>query len=535
MADHRSILIFRWLPPLWAFTELFHLLANPADLVGLLIGEFSAVSVTAWLSAMAAATVLALPVVRPAAADPTIGATSTDRATSTGRADSDDRSVAWQVDRVGLRAFMVLCVLLVGDLVVSAPRVGNHQMILALGSLLLGVALGAAAFGRSGRPGLAATAMAVTGLRWLLLIAYGLIAFSKLNSDYLNPVVSCAVVFGNEMSEWFGLSVADSGVASRVAIYGSLLTELSVPVLLATRRFRSAGVVLGLAFHGFLSLEPVGHVYDFTAVLIPFFLLFAPLRVHRRMADTVSALQARVSTPLSIAAVVLVLLGNLIAIGVGGAVWLVGFVLWLVYLAGLMRVVVPLLLPAALTKRWRAAPLGDDLPTGDEQPMLTGHRLTVAVVAVLGLALMNGLAPYLQLKTATAFNMYSNLRVVGADSNHLIVPVGPQMRRPELYRVTTGDDDDPLSFYVDRGLVIPGENLRRYLEDPESGRGAGLEVTAVVGTPDSLSADDFVGLDAADRSAVGDRALSVAQTFGLWRAVDADGPAQCLRLWGPAY
>ncbi len=473
----------------------------------MLVGQFSAASIVAWASAIVAAAVLATPIVR-------VEASSEDGVRSKATPSYSEAS---------LILFMTLCALLVADLVVSAPLVGNHQMIIALGSLLLLAAWCWAAVTRaSGMFGGWADA-AIAGLRWLLLLAYGLIAFSKLNSDYLNPVVSCAVVFSNEMSEWFGLSVSDSKVASGFAIYGSLLTELSVPVLLSIRRLRSVGVLLALGFHGFLSLEPVGHVYDFTAVLIPFFLLFAPVQVQQILAGVVGRVQSRLSPPMTIMVVLVVLLGNLIAVGAGLPIWVIGFTLWLVYGVVLCWLVVPLLVRS----------IGRPSPA-TERPLLFGYRLAPPVLAVLALALANGMAPYLQLKTATAFNMYSNLRVLGEESNHVIVPATVALRTPELQMVATVDSDDPLSFYSDAGLALPRENLVRYLKQSEGEDVVDLVIQPVDGVTEPRSADEFLrlALDDGEEMSV---SSTISRLFGLRRAVDVEGPSQCLRLWGPAY
>ncbi len=513
-------------------------MANPIDLVGLLTGQFSLVSLVAWSTAAVASLVVAGSV----------------RAKSNGS------------ERLRHRLFAVLCGLLVVDLVVSAPLVGNHQMILALGSLLVFGAYGWTVFqsvdatvvdtgaADTGAPdtgtvdlGTVETGVAdrrrrsaVYGLRLLLLVSYGLIAFSKLNSDYLNPVVSCALIFSDEMSEWFGFAVSESGIGSALAIYGSLVTELSVPILLSVRRLRSAGVLLGLCFHGLLSLEPVGHVYDFTAVLIPYFLLFAPLSVHRRLARTVAGVQTGLSAPLVMAGVLVLLFANLIVIGVGLPAWLLGFSIWLVYLVVIFRVVVP-----DLIKDIRGKGESENQPEGNASQRVR-PSFSPAVLAVLAMVTLNGVAPYVQLKTATAFNMYSNLRVVGEESNHLLVPVGPKLRTPQLYRVSTADPQDPLTFYQDRDLALPEQNLSWYLQHDEAGLdpvdgGAGddgdgdgndgwVNVTIEPVTPGQ---EPFSGPQVSDAGAAA--SWSFARAFGLWRAVDTEGPAQCLRLWGPAY
>lgn len=524
-AVRRSVVEFGWMAPLWAMAELFHLFANPSDLAELLVSGFSVATVLAWASAVTAAVILAGPQagLQAELQAEQKGSTASKSVPPTGRDD---------------RPLLLLCCLVIADIVVSAPVIGNHQMILGLGSLLvIGSAIEARLRSTARAPSAPSLTGAVSvGLRWLLLIVYGAIAFSKVNTDYLNPVVSCAVVFSDELLSWFGLSASGNPVASWAAIYGSLGIELAVPLLLAVARLRSFGVVLAVVFHGLLSLEPVGHVFDFTAVLIPFFVLFAPPCSHRRLMMLINRVQRRLSVPIAVGLVVVGLLVSLILVGVGFPAWSIGYPIWIAYLIAISWAVVAPIVFGRGRSHHR---------TGPQSPpalLLSGNRLGPAAVVVLALALVNGAAPYLQIKTATAFNMYSNLRVIGHQTNHLIVPVGPTLRTPELVVVEAaaagGQSDSPLDFYIERGLGVPVDNLSTYLID------SGGDTSPVVVRPVDVGQHDFglgvpVPFDPASTTAHGSRfdplSSSVGRSFGSWRSVDVDGPAQCLRWWGPAY
>jgi hypothetical protein len=73
---------------------------------------------------------------------------------------------------------------------------------------------------------------------------------------------------------------------------------------------------------------------------------------------------------------------------------------------------------------------------------------------IVVLLVLNGCAPYLGLKTATSFTMYSNLRTEGDRWNHLLVP-------PELKRWTYQDDLVEI-------LETNHPTLRRYAESQHS-------------------------------------------------------------------
>ena len=125
----------------------------------------------------------------------------------------------------------------------------------------------------------------VTG-RWILLAFYSFAAFAKLNTGFLDPVASCGVFYANQSLGSFGLPTfpTDSPIAW-LTIAGPMLTELSVPLLLAFSRTRRIGVLVALTFHTVISLDLDQHFYDFTAALVMLLCLFLP-------EPTVAALEA---------------------------------------------------------------------------------------------------------------------------------------------------------------------------------------------------------------------------------------------------
>jgi hypothetical protein len=87
-----------------------------------------------------------------------------------------------------------------------------------------------------------------------------------------------------------------------------------------------------------------------------------------------------------------------------------------------------------------------------------------AVVPVL--VVLNGLTPYVELKTSTSWNMYANLRTAGGDSNHLLVRRTFPITSPQddLVEVVS-TSDRVLGTYRDRGFVLPVRTVRAYLEE----------------------------------------------------------------------
>ena len=81
------------------------------------------------------------------------------------------------------------------------------------------------------------------------------------------------------------------------------------------------------------------------------------------------------------------------------------------------------------------------------------------------LVLLNGLSPYLGLKTRTAWQMYSNLNLAAATSNHLLVPSSLDLGGylADAVRILATSDPALREEYVHTGRQITWFELQRYL------------------------------------------------------------------------
>jgi hypothetical protein len=325
--------------------------------------------------------------------------------------------------------------LVVISLALEIPVLGNHWLVAGLVSLaILFTGVDEGRF--------------TPAARLVLVVFYALAAFAKLNHGFLDPEVSCASVYLNQWLGGVGLGPVPMGsVATRAAVWGSVLVELSVPLLLLVRRWRPWGVLVATGFHTLISFDLNQHFYDFTAVLLPLFFLFASDRTAERVLELWSSAPVRVRRFLSLG---LAGVGGLLVVAAILPPWLITlplvtvapFFLWIPFaiwwLWGLIRATAP-----AEALPWRLQPL--------------------AWVVVI-LTFLNGLTPYTEVKTAFSFNMYANLITANGESNHLIVrrtfPIRDGYRRP----VKILDSSDPgLRTYADQGYLIPYSEFRRYL------------------------------------------------------------------------
>ncbi|WP_439936391.1 hypothetical protein ACS3YM_10500 [Nocardia sp. N13] len=370
------------------------------------------------------------------------------------------------------------------------PMTGNHWLLMGFVAAAVLIALPRAA---------PWPWLSVTG-RWILLGFYCFAAFAKLNEGFLDPEVSCGVFYANQSLSSFGLPTFSSGgLLARIAVFGPMLTELSVPVLLAFTRTRRAGVLLALCFHTLISLDLHQHFYDFTAVLMLLLLLFLP-------DETTSDLHARATRASRVRSLAFTLAAVLVAsslvpptIATAVVIKILVFAVWL---------------PFAVWLIVRTA-------QGGLGPSSVPMRLPgVAAIVVVILVVANALTPYLEVKTSLGFNMYANLVTVAGETNHLVVPKtlhlsSAQDRLLEVVRT----DDEGLRAYATQGYALPERNLLDYLA-----RHPDVEVTVRrSGVEETLGGAD------------GDMLPLLTRKFFTFRAVDTRHPPACQSAWLPAY
>jgi hypothetical protein len=304
--------------------------------------------------------------------------------------------------------------------------------------------------------GLAAAAIAVSGgrddrffpaVRLILLVFYVFAAFAKLNAGFFDPSVSCAVFYANQSLAGFGLpQLALGGFLARGTIWATVAIEIFVPITLMWRRTRYLGVLLGTVFHTLISFDLNQHFYDFTAVLIALFVLFLPDRSIELVSDQIGEVRRRKIVPVWVLVGwlgVLVLLAVFPATPVSASLLqLVPFVFWV---------------PFSLV--WIAMLIRARAPGG-----ITNWRPNVAGFGIVIVAVLNGLTPYTEMKTAYSFNMYANLVTSQGISNHFVVRSTWPLRDGYEGPVEILESSDPgLESYRDGGYLIAYPQLRRYL------------------------------------------------------------------------
>lgn len=288
-----------------------------------------------------------------------------------------------------------------------------------------------------------------------LVVMYLYTVIHKLNYDFFNPAVSCAVSMHHELAAvvpW----VPDGEWTWWPTIVGTLAIELAIPLLFLSRRTRSLGLVIGLVFHHFLALHPHGGIYSFSGLLFALYALLLPDASLRWIGARWQAapLAVRIVGPLGIvggfAATIFLQLsayrggqGFMAANAIGYAAW--------APLAVLIAGVYVVGLSVASRQNPDVADAGLATSGGPWRPLWILPLLVV----------LNGACPYLDLKTTTAFSMFSNLRTEDGHNNHLFLPRLPLFGYQDDLVEVREANDPRLAGLARSGDLLPWFEFRR--------------------------------------------------------------------------
>ena len=320
------------------------------------------------------------------------------------------------------------------------PALPNHRTILlliALTVLLSGPWRGARSGGAEDSqvsPRVAAT------LRWLTIVLYLFAALAKLNWTYLDPATSCAAVFLRESLALHGIggTTVLPAALEQGSIWWSLLGEVVLCVLLVPRKTRIVGIVLGVLFHLGLATDYLAFFANFSAAMLVLLLSWLPDDACRRVWERRTFVWRVLAPGIGC---ILAVLPFLAAAGmISQSTWFPArYVLFMIFGIVLLESLMPLVFGE---KREAVA--------GSSEVAAAPLRLIVA------LAILNGLSPYLGVKTRSGFTMYSNLRIDQGYSNHLFMPASADLFGLLSDRVTITDSSNEQLL---KGLKAPEQQL----------------------------------------------------------------------------
>ncbi|GLP83128.1 HTTM domain-containing protein [Mycobacterium antarcticum] len=371
--------------------------------------------------------------------------------------------------------FLVMIAAEVVAVALDLPYVGDHTLlVLITGACVIGyVGWTTLATRRLPRAGPLFAGIAPF-LRAQLVVVYAFAALAKMNTAFLDGHISCAAVMSRQVA-WFDPTLMDGSWRITPAIWGTVLIEAALPVLLAVPRTRVLGLLVGLSFHIVLALA--GNV-PFSALALALYVAFvpgdAPARLRARFAEHPSLdrwmrhVRRWSASPVALALSVSCWLAGAAIFArrpaAGGALMPTSMRLFMVLLlvaAGVLLILSRIGGEHTLRDPSRRSRLG--------QPVLALGILLLVV---------NGLSPYLGFKTESTFTMFSNLRTEGGYWNHLFIPASVRVfgYQDQLVRIT-GSNDPALEARTRDGSRLVRFELDRYLRSHPDTR-----ATYLVGT-----------------------------------------------------
>ncbi len=279
-------------------------------------------------------------------------------------------------------------------------------------------------------------------VRISLVILYFYAVLHKLNWDYFNVDISCSTF----LLKTYGARLPfllDNAFFRWGAVWGTIIIEAAIPLLLCFRKTRSAGILLGMGFHFFLALHPAQGLYSFSGLLFALYLLFVPVQFPEKVHLLAQSLLGKAQPWATAAIRAFICLGvvGLVASGRSAhTLSLAGLTLWLCWGLALIATFVLFLrsntaAPERATTLFRVQP--------------------AAFWLIPALVFFNGMNPYLGLKTEKSFAMFSNLRTEGGISNHLLIssPLHLTNLQQDLVDIQATDLDQLKSVIADQQLI----------------------------------------------------------------------------------
>jgi len=418
-----------------------------------------------------------------------------------------------------LSRLVALCVLVPVTAWLEAPVVGNHWVLAAAISVALVLSAGTAA--QRGRDmGIDDVwRMFAPTARLTLLAAYAFAAFAKLNTGFFDPVVSCAVYYHNQLVGSWGLQVlqvAEGDAAGRLLPLVAAVTELTVAVTLALPRTRRLGLVVAVGFHWVLAMDIAQHFWDFSAVLLATFFLFLDDGQVTRLREQARRVRGHRLWPAGLIPVVVagwalvVLVLNVFPVprALDLLLLVLGHLAWWAY--GTVAVLAVLGLVTA--------------PRGTAAGRDRLRPPSWVLCAVPALVVLNGLTPYLEVKTGFGWNMYSNLRTVDGVSNHLLVPATLDVTGVQGDQVRIIESSDPeLARLGEEEYVVAYSEFREYAH-------AHPDESATYERGGEVVRAQRLGDDPAGRGYISEVSLRL-QSF---RVIDVSGAERCQPVFSPA-
>lgn len=287
-----------------------------------------------------------------------------------------------------------------------------------------------------------------------LLLLYFFVVLHKLNWDFFSPVASCAaVLFKAQLGESFLPTSTNFLIAN---IYSTIIIESLIPILLIFRKIRNIGLLIGLLFHGIIAFNSFNGFYDFSSMIFAVYFLFTSYSFSRLI---YSFYKKSISKWNELK--IYFIHFNFIVLFALCLVFLIATILFRIvskqfydYFHVLWAVYILVFIGLFILSLFKSSP----------------YRI-IKILSVQNFALclfpllvfINGISPYLGLKTESSFAMFSNLRTEGGITNHFFIPASTQIFDFQKDMIEVVSSSDPnLQSLADKDKLITYFQLKNY-------------------------------------------------------------------------
>ena len=317
------------------------------------------------------------------------------------------------------RLYPVLLGLIVVKIASYPLRLSNHMILAGFISALLTLSIFFGA--RSGEAAPLGQSIVIAGVCGFILMLYGFAFFHKLNAEYIDLPRSCGTAFVDFFCQDRAITAPRLVSAYRYfGVFGTLIIEAILPVLLFFEETRAIGFLAAILFHYVLGLMGIINFSMFMYAGLIAFLPQAALENSLALAHHEPWAQAALTA--STLAIVAISAWWTPRRAAPNCPYRHRWAAWIIQI-GFAALTAALLFAGAV---WMTSGYAE---TGGWAEWPWSARLALA--AILAAFLLNGLSPYIGAKTEFSFAMFSNLRV--EPWTHLLVPGRWRPLRPQPY------------------------------------------------------------------------------------------------------
>ena len=298
------------------------------------------------------------------------------------------------------------------------------------------------------------------GAKLIFLVCYSFAAISKYNIHFLFSDLSAARAM--QKLQIGGFPALKYFVWIPAAPWLALICETALPICLCIRRLRNVGIIIALFFHAALMLSPTVKVYDFTLAVYAMLYLFTSNNFDTNLMMILGRLKSRLATinsriwpgVLITAATTIIVTSFVSPLESVPKYYLV--TRWQIALAITSAVIVTFLLAIAtksIVEKPAVRPRQNNFWPQWGLPYI-----------FVSLSLLNGLCPYLGLKTQGSFTMFSNLQTEAGQWNHLFMPQAMRIfdsYQDKLVTVVASTEEFHQQQYIEKNLQATEFEIRR--------------------------------------------------------------------------